>query len=75
MLAKTKDANVSTAAVACVALLFGNQGKPTEEIDEDKFFAIVGALIAPRLATIEQLILRDDVNGLEAELAAIKALY
>ena len=57
------------------SLLFGDQGKPTDEIDEDAFFAIVGALIAPRLATIEQLIVRDDVRKLEAELASIKALY
>src|SRR3954468_10672958 len=75
VLAKTKDPNVSIAAVAGVALLFGDQGKPTEEIDEDAFFAIVGALIAPRLATIEQLITRDDVRKLEAELASIKAMY
>jgi hypothetical protein len=75
VLAKTKDLNVSVAAVAGIALLFGDQGKPTDEIDEDKFFAIVGALIAPRLPTIEQLIVRDDVKKLEAELAAIKALY
>jgi hypothetical protein len=75
VLAKTKDPNVSIAAVACVALLFGDQGKPTDEIDEDKFFAIVGALISPRLPAIEQLIVRDDVKKLEAELAAIKALY
>jgi hypothetical protein len=75
VLAKTKDPNVSIAAVSCVALLFGDLGKPTEEIDEDKFFAIVGALISPRLVTIEQLIVRDDVKKLEAELAAIKALY
>jgi hypothetical protein len=75
VLAKTKDPNVSIIAVACVALLFGDQGKPTDEIDEDKFFAIVGALISPKLATIEQLIVRDDVKKLEAELASIKALY
>jgi hypothetical protein len=75
VLANTKDANVSVAAVACVSLLFGDQGKPTEEIDEDQFFAIVGALIAPRLAAIEQHITRDDVKKLEAELDTIKALY
>jgi hypothetical protein len=75
VLARTKDPNVSIIAVACVALLFGDQGKPTDEIDEDKFFAIVAALISPRLATLEQLIARDDVKKLEAELAAIKALY
>jgi hypothetical protein len=75
VLAKTKDPNVSVAAVACVALLFGDQGKPTDEIDEDQFFSIVGALISPRLAGIEQLIVRDDMRKLEAELASIKALY
>jgi hypothetical protein len=75
VLAKTKDPNVSVIAVAGVALLFGDQGKPSEEIDEDAFFAIVGALIAPRLPTIEQLIVRDDVRKLEAELASIKAMY
>ena len=75
VLAKTQDPNVSVTAVACIALLFGDQGKPTDEIDEDAFFSIVGALIAPRLATIEQLIVRDDVKKLEAELAAVKALY
>jgi hypothetical protein len=75
VLAKTKDPNVAIAAVSGVALLFGDQGKPTEEIDEDAFFAVVAALIAPRLPAIEQLIARDDVKKLEAELAAIKALY
>lgn len=75
VLAKTKDPNVSVAAVAGVALLFGDQGKPTDEIDEDAFFSIVGALIAPRLAGIEQLIVRDDIRKLEAELASIKAMY
>jgi hypothetical protein len=75
VLAKTKDPNAGVAAIAGVALLFGAQGKPTDEINEDRFFAIVGALIAPRLATIEQLILRNDVRKLEAELAAIKGMY
>jgi hypothetical protein len=79
ILAKTKDPNAGVATIAGVALLFGEQDKPlggpTEQIDEDRFFAIVGSLIAPRLATIEQLILRNDVLKLEAELAAIKAMY
>jgi hypothetical protein len=75
VLAKTRDPNVSIAAVACVALLFGDQGKPTDVIDEDAFFAIVGALIAPRLPAIEQLIVRDDIRKLAAELASIKAMY
>jgi len=75
VLAKTKDPNAGVAAIAVVALLFGAQGKPTDEIAEDRFFAIVGALISPRLAKIEQLILRNDLRKLEAELAAIQAMY
>ena len=75
VLAKTKDPNAGVAAIAVVALLFGAQGKPTDEIAEDRFFAIVAALISPRLAKIEQLVLRNDLRKLEAELAAIQAMY
>jgi hypothetical protein len=75
VLARTRDLNVSVAAVAGMALLLGAQGKPTAGTDENRFFGIVGALIAPRLATIERLIADNDVRGLEAELAAIQAMY
>jgi hypothetical protein len=75
VLAKTRDPNAGIAAVAGVALLLGDLGKPTDEIDEDQFFAVVAALISPRLAAIEHLVLRDDTRKLETELAAIKALY
>jgi len=75
VLGRTKDPNVSVCAVACVALLFADQGKPTEELDEEQFFAIVGALISPRLEAIESLIVRDDIRKLESELASVKAMY
>ena len=40
--------NFAVYAIACVALLFAEQGKPAEELDEDQFFAVVGALICGR---------------------------
>jgi hypothetical protein len=58
-----------------VALLFAEQGKPTEELDEDQFFAVVGALIAPRLPSIAALVAQRDVNGLASELAEIQTMY
>jgi hypothetical protein len=69
------DANVSTFAIACVALLFAEEGKPSDELDEDQFFAIVGALIGPRLGAIAEMISRRDEVGLARELAEIKAMY
>jgi hypothetical protein len=74
-LAKTRDPNVAVAAIAGAALLLGAQGKPAPQTDENQFFAIVGALIAPRLPAIERIIRSDDVRKLEAELAAIQGLY
>jgi hypothetical protein len=69
------DANVSTFAIACVALLFAEEGRPSEELDEDQFFAIVGALIGPRLDPMAGMITRRDAEGLARELAEIKAMY
>jgi hypothetical protein len=74
-LSRTRDPNVGAAAIACVALLFGDQGRPIDDMDEDQFFAVVGALIEQRLVAIEQMIARDDVRQLEGALAAILALY
>jgi hypothetical protein len=75
VLARTTDPNVSVAAIAVMALLFGAQGKPTPHTDENRFFGIVGALIAPHLPTIARLIGAGDVSGLEAELTALQAIY
>jgi hypothetical protein len=69
------DANVAVWAVTCITLLFAEEGRPSETLSEDEFFAVVGALIAPRLGTIAALIRADDAAGLARELEAIKAMY
>ena len=58
-----------------MALLFAEEGKPIAIQDEDEFFAIVGALILPRLKDISAFIANRDVTGLSTELASIKAMY
>ena len=74
-IAHMDEQNVAVYAVACVALLFAEQGKPAGELDEDQFFAVVGALISPRLPAIANLVARRDETGLAAELADIRAMY
>jgi hypothetical protein len=69
------EPNVAVYSIACVTLLFAEEGKPIAIHDEDEFFAIVGALILPRLKDISTLIEKRDVNGLATELADIKAMY
>jgi hypothetical protein len=69
------EPNVAVFAIACVALLFAAEGKPTDAMDEDEFFEVTGALIGPRLPHIATLVATGDVQGLGAELAAIKAMY
>ena len=69
------EPNIAIFAIACVALLFAEEGKPIAIQDEDEFFAIVGALILPRLKAISTLISNRDVAGLSRELAEIKAMY
>jgi hypothetical protein len=69
------EPNVAIFAIACVALLFAEEGKPIAIQDEDEFFAIVGALILPRLKDISAFIAKRDVAGLSRELADIKAMY
>lgn len=75
ILADTGDPNVGVCAVACVALLFAEDGRPAEDLDEDQFFAVVGALILPRLAAIATLVAEGDAEGLASELADVKAMY
>jgi hypothetical protein len=62
-------------SIACVALMFAEEGKPLEAIDEDAFFSVTGALIGPRLPTIARLIDRRDEPGLARELADIRTMY
>jgi hypothetical protein len=69
------DPNIAIFAIACVALLFAEEGKPIAIQDEDEFFAIVGALILPRMKDIATFIAKRDVAGLSMELASIKAMY
>jgi len=69
------EPNIAIFAIACVALLFAEESKPIAIQDEDEFFAIVGALILPRLKDISALIAKRDVASLSTELADIKAMY
>lgn len=69
------EPNIAINAIACVALMFAEDGRPTEGIDEDEFFSVTGALIGQRLHTIADLVAHRDEAGLAAELAAIKAMY
>lgn len=69
------EPNVAVNAIACVALLFAEDGKPAEAIDEDAFFEVTGALIGPRLPAIAQLVAARDEAGLARELADIKSMY
>jgi hypothetical protein len=69
------EPNVAVYAIACVTLLFAEEGKPIAIHDEDEFFSIVGALILPRLKDISALIEKRDVTGLSQELADIKEMY
>jgi len=69
------EPNVAVNAIACVALMFAEEGKPAEAINEDEFFSVTGALIGPRLCTIADHIARRDEAGLARELADIKSMY
>ena len=69
------EPNVAVNAIACVALMFAEEGKPAEAIDEDEFFSVTGALIGPRLPAIAALIEAKDEAGLARELADIKSMY
>jgi len=69
------EPNVAVFSIACVALLFAEDGKPTEAINEDEFFTVTGALIGPRLPAIARFIEQRDETGLASELADIKSMY
>ena len=69
------DPNIAVISIACVALMFAEDGKPTEVIDEDEFFSVTGALIGPRLMAIAELVSAKNEAGLARELADIKSMY
>ena len=66
---------IAVFAIACVALMFAGEGKPTEAIDEDAFFTVTGALIGPRLPAIARFIEQRDEAGLARELSDITSMY
>ena len=72
---ETAEPNVAVFSIACIALLFAEEGKPRAIENENEFFAIVGALITPRLEKIAGLVAATDVAALTAELNDIKSIY
>jgi hypothetical protein len=69
------DENLGVMATACVALLIAEEGKPLESLDENEFFAIAGALLAPRLPDMQMAVEQRDVAGLARALKAVRELY
>jgi hypothetical protein len=69
------EPNIAIFSIACVALMFAEEGKPHAAIDEDEFFSVTGALIGPRLHAIADLVAGRDEQGLAKELADIKSMY
>jgi hypothetical protein len=72
---KSGDPNVAIFATACVALLLAEEGGEIKGIGQDEFFAIVGALMAPRMPALLEAIAARDLLRLAKELDAIKELY
>lgn len=71
----TGNPNVAVCATACLALLLAAEGGEIKGVGEDEFFAIVGALMAPRLPAMQTAVEQQDVHKLAQELDAIRALY
>lgn len=71
----TGDINLAVMAAACVALLIAEDGKPIESLNEDEFFAIAGALLAPRLPDMEQAVRQRDIAALADALKSVSDLY
>jgi hypothetical protein len=72
---RSADANLGVIAASCVALLIAEEGKPIESLDENEFFAIAGALLAPRLPDMQQAVQQRDIAGLVKALKAVVDLY
>lgn len=70
-----QDPNLAVMATACLALLLAGEGRPTEQLDEDEFFAISAALLAPRLPAMDRAVKARDAAALSRELAAVRELY
>jgi hypothetical protein len=72
---KGDDPNLAIMAAACVALLIAEEGKPIESLNEDEFFAIAGALLAPRLPEMQIALRQRDIPALGTVLKAVRDLY
>ena len=69
------DPNVAVFATACLALLLAEEGGAIKGIGDDEFFAIVGALMLPRLNSMQNAVQARDVQRLATELTAIWDQY
>jgi hypothetical protein len=69
------DPNIAICAIACMALLYAEEGKPAVDLDEEEFFMITSALMAPRLDAVCAAVKRNDVAELAQELRALRDLY
>jgi hypothetical protein len=69
------DPNVAVCATACLALLLAEEGGAIQGIGDDEFFAIVGALMLPRLTSMQQAVSDRDVKKLAGGLSAIRDQY
>ena len=69
------DPNLTVMATTCLALLLAEDGKPIEILDEDEFFTIAGALLAPRLPAMANAVKARDAAALASELEKVRALY
>lgn len=69
------DPNVAVCATTCLALLLAEEGGAIKGIGDDEFFAIVGALMLPRLNSMQQAVNDRDSKKLAGELSAIRDQY
>jgi hypothetical protein len=72
---KMADPNIAVLATACLALLLAQEGKPLAETNEDEFFEISGALLAPYLDELSHAIAAQDVAAVARVLDSVKNLY
>ena len=69
------DPNIAVMATACLALLLAEEGKPLAETDDDEFFEISGALLAPHFGALTTAIDARDIAALARVLETVKELY
>ena len=55
--------------------MIAEEGRPIESLNEDEFFAIAGALLAPRLPEMQAALRQRDIPALGSALKAVRDLY